>query len=573
MPDTINVDNLCMGCMSVLEDSNVPCPRCGFDIKNYDQSIHQLKPYTILNGKYLVGKVLGEGGFGITYLGWDLNLDIKIAIKEYYPSGLVTREITSTGNSSVKPFSGDKREYYQNGLDKFVNEAKSLAKFYTLPGIVAVKDFFRENGTAYIVMEFVNGITLKQHLANSGDKLQPNEVFELMRPLMKSLSQIHAEGVIHRDISPDNIMITNKGDIKLLDFGAARDFISDINRSLSVLLKPGYAPEEQYRTKGHQGPWTDVYGLCATIYKMITGITPPESLERLASDELVPPSKMGIKLSLEVENALLKGLAVFQKDRYQSINELCIEIYNAKKNTQSPPGYQFEQSQQDNTIKPVKQETDNPIPVINNNVYRKTESVDKDSITTYCNMYSNLNFLLSDKKIKPYLIMGIIGIILNSCVYLLNSITYVEHYTIISTIILSHILTLIFLISCFVTIRKWSLVKFIMLLSCIGIPVTGIYLSIHQSIEPWVLNSLSLPLPVGLILSKIHVKYIKVLSFIAFLYGLYLVFWDTTPLFYFDFVNNKYLVEQVLLLLLLVSLAFTNLIKKTADSTTNSSSL
>lgn len=331
MANVINTRKLCMGCMSTLENPNEPCPKCRYDIGKNVSAPHQLKPFTILSGKYLVGRVLGEGGFGITYLGWDLNLDVKIAIKEYYPTGLVTRETTSTGSYTVTPFSGNKADFYQTGLDKFVNEAKSLAKFYNLPGIVAVKDFFRENGTAYIVMEFINGITLKQHLANSEGKLRPNEVFELMRPLMKSLSQIHAEGIIHRDISPDNIMLTSKGEIKLLDFGAARDFISDGNKSLSVLLKPGYAPEEQYRTKGHQGPWTDVYALCATIYKMLTGITPPESLERFSSDELIPPSKLGIELSPQTENALLKGLAVFEKDRYQSIDKLYTDIYGATK--------------------------------------------------------------------------------------------------------------------------------------------------------------------------------------------------------------------------------------------------
>lgn len=343
MPNTIDVSKLCMGCMSTLENPKNPCPKCGYHIAKNAPAPHHLKPFTILNGKYLVGRVLGEGGFGITYLGWDLNLDIKIAIKEYYPTGLVTREMTST----VTPFSGNKADFYRAGLDKFVKEAKSLAKFYTLPGIVVVKDFFRENGTAYIAMEFINGITLKQHLANSGGRLRPNEVFELMRPLMKSLSQIHAEGIIHRDISPDNIMLTNKGEVKLLDFGAARDFVTDSNKSLSVLLKPGYAPEEQYRTKGDQGPWTDVYALCATIYKMLTGITPPESLERFSEDELIPPSRLGIELSPQTENALLKGLAVFKKYRYQSIDALYNDIYGATQGGKTGPLYTEVQIEQE----------------------------------------------------------------------------------------------------------------------------------------------------------------------------------------------------------------------------------
>ena len=312
-----------MGCMTSIENKKAYCPYCGFKADAAEQSPHHLPPETILNGKYLIGRVLGEGGFGITYLGWDLNLDMKVAIKEYYPAGFVTRENTVT--TTVTPFSGDKREAYISGLEKFVGEAKSLAKFYILPGIVSVKDFFKENGTGYIVMEYVEGITLKQYLQKEGGKLPVIQVLEWVKPLITSLSQMHEKGIIHRDISPDNIMITPHGEIKLLDFGAARDISADGAKSLSVLLKPGYAPEEQYRTRGIQGPWTDVYGLCATIYKAITGQTPPESMERVHEDTLEPPTKLGVSLNEDKEAVLLKGLAILQKNRYQTMNEL----YNA----------------------------------------------------------------------------------------------------------------------------------------------------------------------------------------------------------------------------------------------------
>ncbi len=319
----MEINKLCMGCMTSIENKKAYCPYCGFKADAAEQSPHHLPPETILNGKYLIGRVLGEGGFGITYLGWDLNLDMKVAIKEYYPAGFVTRENTVT--TTVTPFSGDKREAYISGLEKFVGEAKSLAKFYILPGIVSVKDFFKENGTGYIVMEYVEGITLKQYLQKEGGKLPVIQVLEWVKPLITSLSQMHEKGIIHRDISPDNIMITPHGEIKLLDFGAARDISADGAKSLSVLLKPGYAPEEQYRTRGIQGPWTDVYGLCATIYKAITGQTPPESMERVHEDTLEPPTKLGVSLNEDKEAALLKGLAILQKNRYQTMNEL----YNA----------------------------------------------------------------------------------------------------------------------------------------------------------------------------------------------------------------------------------------------------
>jgi serine/threonine protein kinase len=304
------------------------CSLCGFEEKNFQPSPHHLPLRTILNGKYLIGRVLGEGGFGITYIGWDLNLDLKIAIKEYYPTGFVTRENALT--YMVTPFTGEKTEFFQSGREKFVDEAKRLAKFYSLPGIVSIKDFFLENGTAYIVMEYVEGETLKQYLSRMGGKIPADKVFELMKPVMNSLTNIHKAGIIHRDISPDNIMITNEGNIKLIDFGAARDFENSGNRSLSVMLKPGYAPEEQYRSRGVQGPWTDIYALCATIYKAITGITPDEASERLRRDQLKSPSQFNLHIMPHQETALMKGLAVLQEERFDNIVDLMKNIYEVQ---------------------------------------------------------------------------------------------------------------------------------------------------------------------------------------------------------------------------------------------------
>ncbi len=334
MSHPIDIDRLCLGCMSKLESKKQVCPVCGFSESSYTPSPHQLPPNTILNGKYLIGRVLGEGGFGITYLGWDLNLDMKVAVKEYYPVGYVTRESSSA--LSVASFTGDKREAFQIGLEKFIDEAKSLAKFYTLPGIVSVKDFFKENATAYIVMEYVEGITLKEYLKTHGRRVPVSQALELIKPLIRSLDQMHGVGIIHRDISPDNIMITQEGDIKLLDFGAARDISIDGAKSLSVLLKPGYAPEEQYRTRGQQGPWTDVYALSATLYMAITGETPPESMERMRRDTLVPPSRMGITITVTQETALLKGLAVFQENRYQDMVSFYRAIMSASEKEDGP---------------------------------------------------------------------------------------------------------------------------------------------------------------------------------------------------------------------------------------------
>jgi len=330
MLKTSSIDSICMGCFSEMKEGNAFCTECGYNASAALESIapHLLRPRTILNGKYLLGKVLGEGGFGITYIGWDLTLDLKVAVKEFYPNGFVSRETTSA--TTVIPLSGKQGEFFLKGREKFVDEAKTLAKFRNLPGIVAVNEFFIENNTAYIVMEYIEGETLKGYLASRGGTMPSDRLFEMMKPVMVSLNEVHKKGLIHRDISPDNIMITRDGYVKLLDFGAAREFADSGNKSLSIMLKPGYAPEEQYRSKGKQGPWTDVYALCATLYKVLTGVTPDESANRVHEDEVLPPSALGVAIKPQQEAALMKGMAVLQNDRHQNIQELCDALYATK---------------------------------------------------------------------------------------------------------------------------------------------------------------------------------------------------------------------------------------------------
>ena len=322
--------NTCMSCFIQHAAPINPCTVCGYDEQAQEIPPHILRPRTILNGKYLLGKVLGQGGFGITYIGWDLNLDIKVAVKEYYPTGFVSRETTSVGIATVQPFTGSQGEYFIQGREKFINEARTLAKFFALPGIVSIKDFFQENSTAYISMEFIDGQTLKDYLADMGGRLPAGRVFDLMKPVMYSLAEVHNAGLIHRDISPDNIMISSDSQMKLLDFGAARDFSDSGNKSLSIMLKPGFAPEEQYRSRGVQGPWTDVYALSATIYKCITGITPEESVERVRMDEVRPPSIMGILIDPAREAALMRGMAVLQEYRFKNVSEMYFALYVAQ---------------------------------------------------------------------------------------------------------------------------------------------------------------------------------------------------------------------------------------------------
>lgn len=313
----MEIDNYCYGCMYNKENIDI-CPRCGYINGNSQEEHYYLKEGYILNGKYLVGKVLGHGGFGITYLGLDIKLQIKVAIKEYLPSDISTRAL---GETTVTTFSGEKGEQFEYGLKKFLDEARTLARYNSHPCIVSITDFFEENNTAYLVMEYLDGVPLNDYLKEMGGKIDFNVALNIMMPVMDALREVHSSGMIHRDVSPDNIYITSNKQVKLIDFGAARYAIGEKNKSLSVVLKPGYAPEEQYRTRGKQGPWTDVYAVGATIYKMITGETPLESLERLSEDDLKPPSQLGINISKDEEEVLMKALEIRGVNRYQTMNE------------------------------------------------------------------------------------------------------------------------------------------------------------------------------------------------------------------------------------------------------------
>lgn len=320
----MQISRLCPGCFSE-KTSDETCPYCGWRDGTQPNSPFYLSAQTILRGKYLVGRVLGQGGFGVTYLGWDLDLGIKLAIKEYLPREFAGR---STGEATITPYSGEARNYFAKGLEKFLDEAKTLARLEGHPNIVSVRDFFRENGTAYLVMNYLEGMTLKDYLNRRGVALDFASAFQILSPVMEGLKQVHAYGILHRDISPDNIFITDTGIVKILDFGAARQALGEHSKSLSVILKPGYAPEEQYRSKGRQGPWTDVYAVAATMYLMLCGKTPPEPLDRMSGEPIYSPSQFGVSISPAGEAALMKGLAVKAEHRFQTIGEFQQALYS-----------------------------------------------------------------------------------------------------------------------------------------------------------------------------------------------------------------------------------------------------
>lgn len=305
-----------MGCMA-RKGTVVVCPQCAYFDRG-PENPQQLPPRTILEGKYLIGRALGQGGFGITYLAWDMTLNKKLAIKEYFPLQISTR---AQDHLTVSPISIKNQHDLEYGLAKFAEEGKALTHFKNHLGIVSMLDFLYANGTAYIVMAYVEGRDLKEYLRQHDGKIPFEAALKILLPVMAALEDVHRAGIVHRDISPDNIYVEDDGGVKILDFGATRYALGEQSRSLSVVLKPGYAPEEQYRSRGKQGAWTDIYALGATFYRTITGKVPPESTDRLAEDDLAPPSTLGIVIPTHSEAALMKALAVKAADRFQTVAE------------------------------------------------------------------------------------------------------------------------------------------------------------------------------------------------------------------------------------------------------------
>ncbi|MCP5050645.1 MAG: SUMF1/EgtB/PvdO family nonheme iron enzyme [bacterium] len=313
----MDAELLCMGCMTERENAGL-CSRCGYEEVEPGSPII-LSPRTgLMNGHYLVGRMLGKlGGFGITYLGWDTKLETKVAIKEFLPRDLAGRD---TGRSTVVPHHDDDKELFAYGLDRFVQEARTLAQF-DHPNVVRVRTFFEENGTAYLVMNYYDGIPLNQYLEDKGGRLDEKLAIDIMMPIMDGIRAVHEKGFLHRDIKPQNIYLTEGGLPILLDFGAARFAIGQRNKSLSVVITPGYAPFEQYQKKGKHGPWTDVYSTAATLYNMVTGVMPLEAPDRVIEDELEPVEKLVPGSSSQLSEALILALSVKPGKRPQSIRE------------------------------------------------------------------------------------------------------------------------------------------------------------------------------------------------------------------------------------------------------------
>lgn len=310
---------LCPHCMQPARGDGL-CPRCGKSLRDENPE-HLLPAGTVLKGNqnhYRLGLHLGQGGFGVTYIALEEETGRRTAVKEYFP----TRCSRRGSGGEVEALPGQEA-VYEGGRYHFVEEARMLASLEGMPAVVQGIDYVETNNTAYLVMEYLDGTPLYR-IVNEKGRIPAGDLLPRLRPLMEDVGKLHAAGIIHRDISPDNVMWMKDGTLKLLDFGCARSM--EDGKSMTVLLKHGFAPVEQYQTHG-QGPWTDVYALAATVYHSLTGVVPPTSTERLLDDALRLPTALGAELTQAQEGALLWALTVRPKERPADMGAFCRALF------------------------------------------------------------------------------------------------------------------------------------------------------------------------------------------------------------------------------------------------------
>jgi len=342
-----NFSEICPNCFSTRD--GVFCSDCGYDSRKTPKSESILPPFKILNNRYLLGRTLGKGGFGITYLAKDLITNERVAIKEYMPSQLVSRNVDDT----ISAFNDEGQEFFEASKISFNLEARTLYKLENNDFVVNVTDYFSENNTEYFAMEFLDGVNLKAHLRNQGGKIPYQNALYVLLTVGSALMEVHRLDILHRDISPENIMVLKDGNVKLIDFGAARKYENqqETRNGMTVLYKPGFAPPEQYERAGNQGPWSDIYALAATFYYVVSGEMVPESKNRLEQDKLEPLHKIVEEVPVYVSDIIEKALALDYHDRYLSVeaffddlsevlsnaNQLSVEtILNDEDNKEEP---------------------------------------------------------------------------------------------------------------------------------------------------------------------------------------------------------------------------------------------
>ncbi len=322
----------CLNCMNTFREEYGVCPYCGYIQDQQPKAAFHLMPGTVLQNRYVIGTTVGTGGFGITYRAWDESLDKQVAMKEYFPNGVVNRV---PGNPEVIVFSDEATGEFERGRIRFLAEAENMAKFNSHPNIVDVYNFFEENHTAYIVMEFLDGLSFKNFLSLYGEKIPYEKAVDVVIPVLKALKEIHRKKIVHRDISPDNVYILpldtklEHYQVKVIDFGAARLSDGEEEKTLSIILKPGFAPPEQYEKKSKQGPWTDFYAVGAMLYLAVTGIKPDESLNRVLKDELVPPGKVVPQIPKYLNDTIMRAMALNPQLRFRNADQF-LEALNQK---------------------------------------------------------------------------------------------------------------------------------------------------------------------------------------------------------------------------------------------------
>ena len=324
----------CLNCMKTFNEQFGVCPHCGFQPGTPPKEAYHLHPGTELNGHYIIGTTVGFGGFGITYRAWDRVLEKMVAIKEFYPNGIVNRV---PGEKEVIIYSGNRADEFLNGKIRFLAEARNMARFNTHPNIVNVYEFFEENNTAYIAMEFLEGMSYKQYIAQHNGRVDCQTAVNVVLSVTDALREIHKVKIIHRDISPDNIFMVpvdqqaTNYKVKLIDFGAARFSSGEEEKTLSIILKPGYAPPEQYRSRSKQGPWTDIYAVGAVLYRSVTGRMPEESVNRVVEDHLPPPNALVPEIPQYLSDTIMRAMALSQELRFQNVDQFQAALRNETK--------------------------------------------------------------------------------------------------------------------------------------------------------------------------------------------------------------------------------------------------
>lgn len=314
----------CYQCMKEYDAKYEVCPHCGFIASVQNRTAYQLPPGTRLQGRYYIGIVLGTGGFGITYKAYDEKLDVIVAIKEYYPAGMVKR--IKEDPAVIKTGDGQ----FQRGLEQFLGEARNLAQFAGHPNIVQVYHYFIENQTGYIVMEYLEGVSMRYFLEVNEERISILYAKEIVLAAAHALSALHEQGILHRDISPDNIFLCTDGKVKLIDFGTSRDADCWNGKAQEVIVKPGYAPIEQYLEDKKEGPYTDVYALGATFYRAITGVVPPPATERCQKDLMLPPSEYNEQVPEYLDAAIMKAVHVDAKGRFPNMDAFIYVLEHRK---------------------------------------------------------------------------------------------------------------------------------------------------------------------------------------------------------------------------------------------------